>query len=85
MNLRYLVVELIKKIAKGTVIETRSIQSAMYKQFPDECQKLGFTPPTTKPIEEKWRKDIRFALNDAQNHGLIVHIGSPKSRRWKRI
>ena len=85
MSLRSLVVELIKKIEKDTTIKTQNIQSAIYKQFPDECEKLGFTPLTTQPIEEKWKKDIRFALRDAQDQRLIVHVGSPKSGRWKRL
>jgi hypothetical protein len=85
VSLRYLVVELIKKIAKGTIIKTQSIQSAIYKQFPDECEKLGFTPSATEPVEEKWKKDIRFALRDAQDQRLIVHIGSPRSGLWERL
>jgi hypothetical protein len=35
MSLGYLVVELIKKLAPGTIIETQSIQSAIYKQYPE--------------------------------------------------
>jgi hypothetical protein len=77
MSVRETAVELIKKIEKGKTIETRRVQSAMYSQFPDECERLEFT--ASKPIEEKWRKDIRFALQDAKNRGLIEHVGSPKS------
>jgi len=83
MNLRNLVVELIRKIDKGKTIETRRIQSAICSKFPDDCERLGLTP--TAPVEEKWRKDIRFALQDAKSQGLIKHIGLPKSGLWQRI
>ncbi len=83
MRLRELVFELVKKIKQGTTIDTRRIQSAIRAQFPDQCDRLGFT--ATKPIEEKWKKDIRFALRDEQDKGLIKHIGSPKSCLWRRL
>jgi hypothetical protein len=81
--MRYLVVAYIKTLLKGETIKTRRLQSVIYSQLPDECERLGFTP--TPPIEEKWRKDIRFGLQDAKDQGLIEHFGSPKSGLWKRI
>jgi hypothetical protein len=68
---------------KDKTLELQRVQSAMYAQFPDECERLGFTP--TKAIEEKWKKDIRFALQDAKHQGLIRHVGSAKSGLWKRV
>ncbi len=83
MSLRYLFVESIKigKLPKGTVIDLRRVQSAMYSQWPRECEDLGFT--SSKPIEEKFKKDIRWGLQDAKNLGLLEHVGSPKSGLWR--
>jgi hypothetical protein len=81
--MRYLVVEAIKKLEKGTVIKTRDLYSVVYSVYPEQCEALGFTP--TVPIEERWKKDIRFGLEDAQKQGLIEHVGSKKSGVWKRI
>jgi hypothetical protein len=39
---------------KDKTLELQRVQSAIYAQFPDECERLGFTP--TEPIEEKWKK-----------------------------
>jgi hypothetical protein len=81
--MRYLIVELIKKMAKGETIRLRQLQSRVYSVFPNECDRLGFT--ASRPIEEKWRKEIRFGLQDAKHQGLIEHSSSAKSGLWKRI
>ena len=81
--MRYFAVEAIKQVGKGKVIKIRGLYSVIYDLFPGQCERLGFTP--TYPIEEKWKKDIRFGLQDAKNQRLIEHVGSPKSGAWKRI
>ena len=81
--MRYLVVAYIKTLPADAVIRLRELYSKVYARFPKECDVMGFTP--TVPIEEKWKKEIRFGLQDAKNDGLIQHIGSDKSGRWKRL
>ena len=81
--MRYLIVEFVRKMGRGETLQVRNLQSRVYKQFPNECERLGFTKG--KHIEEKWRKDIRWGLQDAKHQGLIEHVGSAKSGLWKRI
>jgi hypothetical protein len=81
--MRNLVVELIRLMQKGQIIVTGGVYSGIYTQFPNECNSLGYTP--SKPVEEKWKKDIRFGLQDAKDQGLVEHVGSQKSGRWERI
>ena len=81
--LRNLVVELIRLMQKGEIIATRGVYRGIYTQFPNECSCLGYTP--SKPVEEKWKKDIRFGLQDAKDQGSVKHSGSQKSGRWERI
>lgn len=83
MNVRDLVFALVGKMGSGKTIETRNVYTAMHDRFPSECEALGFT--LTKPIEERWKKDIRLALLDAKTQGLIKHVGSAKSGFWERI
>jgi len=81
--LRNLVIVYVKMVEKGKVIKTRDLYSALYAMFPQHCEQLGFTP--NPPIEAKWTNQIRYGLRDAQDQGLILHVGSPKSGLWKRI
>jgi hypothetical protein len=81
--MRYLVVMFIQSAQKGQVIRTRGLYSAIYSALPGKCQQLGLT--ASKPIEEKFKNDIRFGLRDAQDQGLIKHVGTPKSGLWERI
>ncbi len=81
--MRYLIAEFIRKMGGGAILPVQILQSRVYKQFPNECERLGFTGG--KRIEEKWRKDIRWGLQDAKHQGLIEHVGSAKSGLWKRI
>jgi hypothetical protein len=82
--MRHLVLWLIKEhIPKGTVIRTDQLYTAVYNQFPKECQVMGLT--NSWPIEPKWKNDIRYGLRDAKDQGLIKHIGTPKSREWQRL
>ncbi len=81
--MRYLVVEAIKRLDKGKIIKVADLYSTVYSLYPQQCEQLGFTP--TSPVEEKWKKDIRFGLQDAQKQGLIKHLGPPKSGIWERI
>ena len=70
-------------MGKGETIKTRRLYSGIYSQFPEACERVGFT--SSKPLEEKWKNKIRFGLRTAKDKGLIEHIGSPKSGLWKRI
>ena len=81
--MRYLVVMLIKAAPKGTVIRTRGLYAGIFAKYPKECRDLGFTD--SDPIEPKWKNGIRFGLRDAQDQGLIKHIGLPKSGEWQRL
>jgi hypothetical protein len=81
--MRYLVIAYIKMLEKDRIINTRKCYSAIYTQFPEACERLGFT--AKPPIEEKWKNQIRWGLRDAQDQKLIRHIGSPKSGLWERI
>jgi predicted NAD-dependent protein-ADP-ribosyltransferase YbiA (DUF1768 family) len=66
---------------KGQPIETAKLYSVIYNTFPKECKSLGFT--NSKPVEQKWKNQIRFGLRDAKDQGLIKHIGTPKSGQWQ--
>lgn len=81
--MRYLIVAYINAVEVGVIIDVRDLYKRVYEKFPNECDRLGFTP--SQPIEEKWKKDIRWGLQDAKHQGLVVHVGPPKSRKWKRI
>ncbi len=70
-------------VPKGTVIRTRNLYTAVYNQFPKECQVMGLT--SGGPVEPKWKNDIRWGLRDAQDRGLIKHVGTPKSGEWQRL
>jgi hypothetical protein len=70
-------------MAKGQKIETKKLYSLIYATFPAECNILGFTD--SKPLEPKWKNQIRFGLRDARDGGLIKHIGTPKSGQWERL
>jgi hypothetical protein len=59
------------------------IYTAIYNHFPKECQVMGLT--SSGPIEPKWKNDIQCGLRDAQDQGLVKHIGSPKSGEWQRL
>jgi hypothetical protein len=81
--MRPLVVLLIIGMPKGQKIETGKLYSVIYANFPAECRSLGFTD--SKPVEPKWKNQIRFGLRDARDRGLIKHIGTPKSGEWERL
>lgn len=81
--MRYLAVLAVGKLDKGNTFRLSDLYSVVYSVYPEECERLGFT--ATPPIEEKWKKDIRFGLQDARRQGLIRHIGSEKSGRWVRV
>lgn len=81
--MRELVLLLITQLPKGHKIETAKLYSVIYKTFPIECQGLGFTD--SRPVEQNWKKQIRFGLRDAQDRGLIKHVGTPKSGEWQRL
>jgi hypothetical protein len=81
--LRSLVVVVVKAVKQGETVRTRGLYSKVYARFPRECESLGFT--ASKPVEEKWLKDIRWGLQDARSQGLIEHIGSEKSGLWRRL
>jgi hypothetical protein len=80
---RELIVAFCKAMKKGQTIRLAQLYSKLYLQFPDACERLGFTP--SFPVENKWKKNIRFGLQDAKHKGLIEHIGSERSGLWKRI
>jgi hypothetical protein len=44
---------------------------------------MGVT--SSGPVEAKWKNDIRWGLRDAQDQGLIKHVGTPKSGEWQRL
>jgi hypothetical protein len=81
--MRYLVVLLIIKMPKGQKIETGKLYWVVYKHFPVECKALGLTD--SGPVEPKWKNQIRWGLRDAQDQGLIKHVGTPKSGEWVRL
>ncbi len=82
--MRNLVALLFKAIMrKGQIVNTHDLYSAFRLELPGVCESLGFT--SSKPIEPKWKTEIRLGLLDARDQGLIQHIGSPKSCLWKRI
>jgi hypothetical protein len=81
--MRSLVVFVISQMQKGQMIETSKFYSVIYANFPDECQRLGFT--NSAPVEAKWKNDIRFGLRDAKDKGLIKHVGTPKSGQWQKL
>ena len=81
--MRPLVVLLIIKMPKGQKIETRKLYSVIFATFPVECRSLGFTD--SKPVEQKWKNQIRFGLRDARDRGLIKHVGTLKSGQWERL
>ena len=36
------------------------------------------------PNELRYKNDIRWAIRDAQNAGILKHVGTPKSGEWLR-
>jgi len=81
--LRNLVTVYVKMVEKGKITKTREVYSALYNLFPQHCEHLGLT--LNPPIEAKWTNQIRYGLRDAQDQGLILHVGLPKSGLWKRL
>jgi len=70
-------------VSKGTVIRTQGLYADIYRLFPTVCQGLGFT--NSAPIEPKWKNGIRYGLRDAQDQGLIKHVGLQRSGEWQRL
>jgi hypothetical protein len=81
--MKNLVVAYIQTLHKGETVRIQGLYSGIYSVFPEACQRLGFT--SSKPIEEKWKNEIRFGLWEARKQGLIKHVGTPKSGLWQRI
>jgi hypothetical protein len=81
--MRPLTVLLITRMTKGQKIETGRLYSVIFATFPAECRSLGFTD--SKPVEEKWKNQIRFGLRDARDRGLIKHVGTSRSGQWERL
>jgi hypothetical protein len=82
MNLRERAVEHIQHWPNSAVVEVANLYSEMEAAFPDYCDPDLLTPDGK---ELKWRKDVRWALQDCKRHRIIEHIGSAKSGKWKRL
>jgi hypothetical protein len=82
-RMRQFVLLFITQMPKGQKIETGKLYWVVYKHFPAECQVLGLTESGS--IEPKWKNQIRWGLRDAQDRGLIKHVGTPKSGEWLRL
>ena len=65
------------------IIKLQKLYAALYAQFPERCQSLGFT--NSAPIEPEWKNEIRHGLWEARKLGLIKHIGTQKSGEWQRL
>jgi hypothetical protein len=81
--MRYLVMMYVEKFQKGEVIKLQRLYGSIYAQFPDACERLGFT--ASKTTEKKWRNQIRLGLMDASTKGLIKHVGTQKSGTYQRL
>jgi len=81
--MRALGFEFMRRMLRGQLLQIRDLQSRVYGMFPDKCDQLGVT--ASAPVEPKWRKDLRWALQDAKHRGLMRRVGSPKSGLWERI
>jgi hypothetical protein len=62
---------------KEQIINLQKLYGGINAQFPDACERLGFT--ASKTIEKKWRNQIRLGLMDASTQGLIKHVGTQRS------
>ncbi len=81
--MRYLTVIAAGRLDKGKTFRLADLYSIIHSLYPEQCERLGFT--ATPPIEEKWKKDIRFGLQDLKRLRLIEHVGSDKSGTWRGI
>ncbi len=81
--MKFLVVAFFETVQKGVTVNLEQLYSGIYSQFREACQRLGFT--SSKPIEEKWRNEIRYGVWEARKRGLIKHVGTLRSGQWQRI
>jgi hypothetical protein len=81
MNIREQALEWIEKLPRGTMFEVSEIYSYIQRRFPHDCAHSGLTSND----EEKWKKDSRWPLQDLKMRKMVVHEGTSRSGKWKRI
>ncbi len=81
--MKFLVVAYFETMQKGVIVKLEQLYSGIHSLFPEACRRLGFT--SSKPIEEKWRNEIRYGVWEARKRGLIKHVGAQRSGQWQRI
>jgi hypothetical protein len=81
--MRHRVVDILRMVPKGQVIQLQKLYSDVHKKFPMECHQLGIMGEQRE--EPKWKNQIRQGLHLAESRGLIKHVGTPKSGEWQRI
>ena len=68
----------IKQLPSGTKIVLRELYKRVERAFPEQCSSRG-----DLPNEPRFENDIRFAIRDAKDDGLIKHAG--RRGEWQRI
>jgi hypothetical protein len=83
--MKFLVVLYFEMVQKGVTVKLEQLYSGIYShpQLREACERLGFT--SSKPIEEKWKNEIRYGVWEARKQGLIKHVGTQRSGEWQRI
>jgi hypothetical protein len=68
----------IQQMPRGMRIVLRDLYRKVESIFPEQCSSRG-----DLPSEPRYENDIRWAIRDAKDHGLIKHTG--KRGEWQRI
>ncbi len=69
--MRQIALLVIQQMQTGAIIVLRKLYRSIENAFPEACAKRG-----DLPNEPKFENDIRFAIRDAKDRGLIKPTGT---------
>jgi len=76
-GLRYFALLAIEQMPSGAKIVVSKLYKDVGRIFPEQCSSRG-----DLPSEPKFENDIRWAIRDAKDRGLVKHV---KRGEWQRV
>lgn len=69
----------IKEQSKGEIFHLSKLYGQLYEKFIDECDARGIMDGR----EPRYKHDARQAIRDCKDSGIITHVGSFRSGRYR--